>query len=77
MKRILIFCLFCSVVAGNVWAVNSSNREVTVERDYDPTLGVVKKHVLTPDKEEVKPLTRNSRTTKSPFKLHSFSRQHE
>lgn len=54
MKRTLIFCLFCALV-GNVWATEEVSRDVTVERDYNPTIGQVRKQTLTPDKEELTP----------------------
>jgi|GEM_PF-1828424 len=54
MKRTLIFCLFCALV-GNVWAIEEVSRDVTVERDYNPTIGQVRKQTLTPDKEELTP----------------------
>ena len=54
MKRTLIFCLFCALVS-NVWATEEVSRDVTVERDYNPTIGQVRKQTLTPDKEELTP----------------------
>ena len=54
MKRTLIFCLFCALM-GNVWATEEVSRDVTVERDYNPTIGQVRKQTLTPDKEELTP----------------------
>lgn len=55
MKRITVFCLCCVVLAGRLWAADEVNRDVTVERDYNPTISQVNKQILTPDKEDIKP----------------------
>lgn len=55
MKRTVLFCLLCCTVAGSLWAADEVKRDVTVERDYNPTIGQVRKKTLTPDKEEIKP----------------------
>lgn len=55
MKRTAIFCLCCLAALGSVWATDDVNRDVTVERDYNPTIGQVRKKTLTPDKEDLKP----------------------
>lgn len=58
MKSILIFSFcFLSTVMG-AWAAPANqevSRDVTVERDYNPTIRQVSKHVLTPQKEDLKP----------------------
>lgn len=55
MKRNSIIGLMCCAVATCAWATGEVNRDVTVERDYNPTIQQVPKQVLTPKKEDLKP----------------------
>ena len=55
MKQRIIIGLLCCAVASSLWATNEVNRDVTVERDYNPTIQQVPKQVLTPQKEDLKP----------------------
>lgn len=55
MKRIVLVSIGLLSMWTAVWAADELSRDVTVQRDYNPTIGQVSKPMLTPDKEDYKP----------------------
>lgn len=54
MKRIFVSMYLCMALLC-AWAANEVNRDVTVERDYNPVIEQAPKQTLTPEKEDFKP----------------------
>jgi hypothetical protein len=54
MKRIFVSISICALAMA-VWATGEVNRDVTVERDYNPVIEQAPKQTLTPQKENLKP----------------------
>lgn len=55
MKRIFLTSIGLLSIVWAVFAADEVSRDVTVQRDYNPTIGQVSKPMLTPDKEDYKP----------------------